>query len=99
MNTNEEKLDEEKKKFLLRNWKMALVMAASFVVAAIVALFVFLWVVETGTFPASLGDWTVGLIVSFILQVIFWELLLVVTWVIPIAAAFYWWFNKLSSLV
>ena len=94
MNTNEEKLDEEKKKFLLRNWKMALVMAASFVVAAIVALFVFLWVVETGTFPASLGDWTVGLIVSFILQVIFWELLLVVTWVIPIAAAFYWWFNK-----
>ena len=98
MNDNEEHLDEEKKKFLLKNWKMTIVMAASFIVAAIVALFVFLWVmneaIALGPYPVGLGDWTVGLIVMFVLNLIYWELLLVATWVIPLVGAFYWWFNK-----
>lgn len=94
----EEQLDEEKKKFLLKHWKMAIVMAVNFVGAAIIALFVFLWVVgeaiAVGPYPAGLGEWTIGLIVSFVLNVIFWELLLVVSWLIPVFAAYYWWFNK-----
>ena len=101
MNDSEERLDEEKKRFLLKNWKMTLVMAVCIVVAAIVGLLVFLWVVNeavaTAFAPASLGDWTVGLIVMFILHVIFWELLLVATWGIPLAAVLYWQFSKLPD--
>jgi hypothetical protein len=101
MNTSEEQLDEEKKRFLLKNWKMTLVMAVCIVAAAIVALLVFLWVVNeaiaTSFAPVSLGDWTVGLIVMFILHVIFWELLFVATWGIPLAAVLYWQFSKLPD--
>jgi len=99
MNNNDEQLDEEKKRFLLKNWKMTLVMAVCIVAAAIVAILVFLWVVNEAALvmPVSLGDWTIGYLVSFILQVIFWELLLVATWGIPLAAVLYWQFSKLPD--
>jgi hypothetical protein len=99
MNKSEEQLDEEKKRFLLKNWKMTLVMAACIVAAAVVALLVFLWVVAEAALimPASLGDWTIGYIVTFVLHLIFWELLLVATWGIPLAAVLYWQFSKLPD--
>ena len=98
MNTSEELLDEVQMNFLKRHWKMTIVMAVSCAAAAIVALFVFLWVAAnaqaTGLVPVALGQWTVGYLITFILNVIFWELLLVVSWLIPLFAAYYWWFNK-----
>jgi hypothetical protein len=101
MTTDEEKLDEEKRRFLLKHWKMTLVMAVIIIVTAIIAILVFLWVVNeaiaTALMPVSLGDWTVGYIITFILHVIFWELLLVVTWGIPLAAVMYWQFSKLPD--
>lgn len=99
MKTTEEQLDEEKKRFLLKNWKMTLVMAACIVAAAVVALLVFLGVVNEAALimPASLGEWTIGLIVTFVLHLIFWELLLVATWGIPLAAVLYWQFSKLPD--
>ena len=101
MNTDEEQLDKEKKKFLLKHWKMTIVIAASIVVAAIVALLVFLWVVSEaillGPYPVGLGDWTIGLIVMFVLNLIYWELLLVATWVIPLVGGLYWWVSKLPD--
>ena len=99
MNTTEEQLDEEKKRFLLKNWKMTLVLAACIVAAAVVALLVFLGVVNEAALimPASLGEWTIGLIVTFVLHLIFWELLLVATWGIPLAAVLYWQFSKLPD--
>ncbi len=101
MNTDEEQLDEEKKRFLLKNWKMTLVMAVCIAAAAIVALLVFLWVVNeaiaTAFAPVALGDWTIGLIVAFVLHLIFWELLLVASWGIPLAAVLYWQFSKLPD--
>jgi len=101
MNTSEEQLDEEKRRFLLRHWKMTLVMAVCIAAAAIVALLVFLWVVNeaiaTALVPVVLGDWTIGFVVTFILHVIFWELLLVVSWGIPLAAVLYWQFSKLPD--
>ena len=99
MNTNEEQLDEEKRRFLLKHWKMTLVMAVCIAAAAIVALLVFLWVVNEAALvmPASLGDWTIGYLITFILHVIFWELLLVATWGIPLAAIMYWQFSKLPD--
>jgi hypothetical protein len=99
MNTDEEQLDEEKRRFLLRHWKMTLVMAVCIAAAAIVALLVFLWVVNEAALimPASLGAWTIGYLITFILHLIFWELLLVATWGIPLAAVLYWQFSKLPD--
>lgn len=84
-------------KFLKRQWKMTLVIAGLIAAAAIAALFVFLWVVAdaqaTGLVPASIGLWTVGYVITFILHVILWEFVFVGTWGIPIAALIYllWW--------
>ena len=99
MNTSEEQLDKEKRRFLLKNWKMTLVMAVCIAAVAVVAILVFLWVVNEAALvmPVSLGDWTIGYLVTFILHVIFWELLLVATWGIPLAAVLYWQFSKLPD--
>ena len=66
------------------------------------ALAVFLWVVGStqanGLVPSGLGDWTAGSLVTFILNLILWELLLVASWVVPIAAAsFFLWYWKLPA--
>lgn len=77
-----------------------------FVVAAIVAMIgvilVFLWFVgdaqSTGKVPASLGSWSIGSCVTFIFNLIFWELLLIVVPVIVfIVAIYYLWWKKLPS--
>ena len=76
------------KKFMGKHWRIV----ATFVVAAILAVasavYVFLWFVgnaqSTGLVPRTLGLWTMANLVSFILNAIFWELLLVG---IPVVAA------------
>jgi len=101
MNNSEEIIDEVQKKFLKRHWKMTIVMAVSFTAAVIVALLVFLSVVtnalETELVPAALGQWTVGYIITFMLNVIFWELVFVGSWVIPMVGAMYWWYTQLPD--
>ncbi len=61
MNTSKKQFDEMRKRFLLKYWKMTIVMAVSFVAAGIVGLFVFLSfttnVIATGFVPVSLGQW------------------------------------------
>lgn len=100
--TNEELSDEVWKKFLRRHWKMTIAMAGGIAGAAIVALFVFLWVVAdaqaTGLVPAALGQWTVGYFFTFILNVILWELVFVGSWGIPIVVViFFQWYKKLPD--
>src|SRR5688572_13614171 len=70
--------------------------------AAVAALLVFLWVVADaqamGLVPSGLGAWTVGHVLTFILDVILWELILVASWVIPIVVATYFlWYKKLPD--
>ncbi|MFX0068992.1 MAG: hypothetical protein ACFFA1_08575 [Promethearchaeota archaeon] len=95
--TNEEASRKVFVKFLRRQWKMTLVIAGVIAAAAITALFVFLWVVAdaqaTGLVPATIGLWSVGSLITFILHVILWEFVFVGTWGIPIAALIYllWW--------
>ncbi len=77
-------------------------MVGGIAAAAIAALFVFLWVVATaqatGLVPSRLGDWTVGYVLTFILNLILWELILVASWAIPVAlAAFFLWYKKLPD--
>jgi len=102
MKTSEEKSCGPVKKFLTRHWKMTLLMIVVIAVAAIVAIFVFLWVVAdaqaTGLVPVTLGQWTVGYLVIFILNVILWELVFLASWVIPIVLVIYYlWYKKLPD--
>ncbi len=73
---------------------------AAFVVAAVAvavwAVYIFWWFTgnsqSTGLVPSSLGSWSMGNLLSFIIYSVFWELLLVG---IPVAvgaiAAWMWW--------
>jgi hypothetical protein len=88
--------------FLSRHWGMALVIIGVIAAAAIVSFLVFLWFVAdaqtTALVPASLGLWTVGFFFTFVLNLIFWELLFVGSWGIPVAI-FLWagWYRKLPA--
>jgi hypothetical protein len=76
------------KRFMRKHWRTfaTFVVAAGLPVAS--AVYVFLWFVgdaqSTGLVPRTLGLWTMANLVNFILNAIFWELLLVG---IPVVAA------------
>jgi hypothetical protein len=86
----------EGKKFMRKHWNIVAVFIAAGIVAAISAVYVFVWFVgnaqSTGLVPSTLGLWTMSNIVGFILHAIFWELLLIG---IPVAIAailgWQWW--------
>jgi len=99
---SKEKSDEGMKKFVGRHRGMVSIMAVVAVAAIIVAIFTFLWVVDelqaTNTVPSGLGQWTVGYFFTFILHVIFWELVLVASWVIVVILVIYFaWYKKLPE--
>jgi fucose permease len=100
MNDNEILVDDKDKEFVRTHWRMMAVIAAFFSVAAATGLYVALWFVAStqavGFVPAAIGQWTIGYAFSFILHLIFWELLLVASWVLVIVALiFTQWYNKL----
>ncbi|MFX1441134.1 MAG: hypothetical protein ACFFFD_12885 [Promethearchaeota archaeon] len=102
MNENEEFLDEEQKRFLKRHWRMTIVFAVVFAAAVIAAVLVLLWFIDTaqtsGLVPSVLGEFTVGYVITFFLHMIFWELLLVGSWVLVIVAVIIVkWYMKLPE--
>lgn len=89
-------------KFLQKHWKITLLMVSGLIVAGIGGLFVFLWVkdvtIATSPVLATFGQWTIGYVVTFILNLILWEFLIIG---IPVIAAvvviiLQWW-NKLPD--
>ncbi|MGY5878932.1 MAG: hypothetical protein RTV31_01720 [Candidatus Thorarchaeota archaeon] len=95
---SEEEFDEEKLRFLKKYWMMTLMIAAMFIVAAIVSVLVLLWQVSTPGLPATLGLWSVSTVISFCLNLVFWELLLVGSWVAVLAIVLYFqWYSKLPE--
>ncbi len=86
----------EWKRFLRKHWGIVGVFAVAAVLAFIGSVYVFLWFVSnaqsSGLVPSSLGLWTIGNLLTFIVHLIFWELLLIG---IPIAIAgviaWQWW--------
>jgi hypothetical protein len=97
MELKEEQEEEIWKQFLREHWKMVIVAAGIIVAAAIAAVYVFLGVMDAtiASTPilATLGKWTVGYIVTFLLNLILWEFLIIG---IPLIAAalgayFLWW--------
>lgn len=102
MVTGEGLSDVPWRKFVRRHWRMTLLGVGGIAAAAVAALLVFLWVVAdaqaTGLVPSGLGEWTVGYVLTFILNAILWELILVASWVIPIVVVSYFlWYRRLPD--
>jgi len=68
-------------KFLRKHWPAFTAFIAAAILAFIGAVYVFVWFTgnaqSTGLVPTSLGMWTMGNIVIFILHALFWELVLI----------------------
>jgi hypothetical protein len=84
------------KVFLKKHWGITVVFVVGAVSALVGSILVFLWFVEDaqviGMVPMTLGLWTMGHIVTFMLHLIFWELVLIG---IPVGIAavggWQWW--------
>ena len=92
-----EKGSEIWKIFLRRHWKLIVSFIVGAVLVSICAVIVYLWFVgyaqSSGLVPATLDLWTMGYIVTYILHVIFWEILFIGIPVIIAAVLIYflWW--------
>ena len=84
-----------------RHWKAFAAFAAAGALACIGAVLVFLWFVgnaqSSGMVPRTLGLWTFGNIVSFLLNAAFWELLLIGLPAILAAIAGWLWWRRLAE--
>ena len=103
VNDEAEDLNKVWKKFLRKHWKMT----AFFVLAAILAiigmLYVFLWFVEdaqaTDIVPTMLNLWTIGHIVNFLLNLIFWEIIFIgIPVIITVVLIYLLWWKRLPEL-
>ena len=86
----------EWKGFMRKHWGMVATVAVAVVLAFAGAVYVFLWFVgnaqATGLVPATLGLWTMGNLVAFIVYATFWELFLIgIPVVIGAIAVWRWW--------
>ncbi len=84
------------KKFLRKHWNMVAVFVLAAVLVSVGAVYIFLWFVgdaqSTGLVPRILGQWTMGHLITFILHIIFWELLLIgIPVVIGAVLGWVWW--------
>ena len=82
--------------FLRRHWGTVAILAVAGALAFVGAVYVFVWFASnaqsSGLVPTTLGLWTMANLVSFVLNAVFWELLLVgVPVAIAAAAAWQWW--------
>jgi hypothetical protein len=89
------------KKFLRKHWNMLAYWIVAAIVAAIGAILVYLWFVgdaqSTGLVPTTLGLWTMGHLVAFLLHLIFWEVLVIGIPVIVAAVAGWLWWKQIPD--
>jgi hypothetical protein len=90
------------KKFLRKHWQMIVLFIVVAILAFIGAIYVYLWFVEeaqlTGLVPVTLGSWSMGHIITFLLHLIFWEVLYIgIPVIIAIAAIYFLWWKKLPD--
>jgi hypothetical protein len=90
-----------RKDFVRGHWKMFLLFAVGAVLVVIGAILVLLWVVgqaqTTNLVPSTLGLWTMGYLVTFLLNLIFWEVLLIGVPVIVAGIAIWQWWKRLPQ--
>lgn len=90
------------KKFLRKQWKALVLFVVGAILAVIGAFLVFLWYVGeaqlTGLVPKTLDLWTMRHLVTFVLHVIFWEVLCIGIPLIIAAGAVWWfWWKKIPD--
>ena len=90
------------KKFLREHWQICVLFIVIAVFAAVGAIYVFLSFIGdaqlTGLIPETLGVWSMGYIVTFMLHLIFWEALFIgIPVVIVIAVIYFGWWKKLPE--
>lgn len=100
--TGSENTEEIWKKFLRKHWKMIILFVIGAILALIGAILVFLWFVGdaqlTGLVPETLGLWTMKHLVTFVLHLIFWEVLYIgIPVIIAIAIIFFLWWKRLPD--
>ena len=87
------------KKFLRKHWHMLVLFSVGAALAAVGALYVFLWFIgdalSTGLVPTILGQWSMAHMLTFLLHVIFWEALFIGIPVILAAVAGWLWWRRL----
>jgi hypothetical protein len=86
----------EWKGFFRRHWGAAVAFGIAIVLAFAWGVYVFWWFVgnaqSSGLVPSTLGLWTIGNLLTFIIYTFFWELLLVgVPIIIGVVIAWRWW--------
>jgi hypothetical protein len=91
----------EVKNSMRKHWRMVTVFVAAGIIAAIGAVYGFLWFVanaqSTGLVPSTLGLWSMSNLVTFILHAIFWELVLIGIPVIAGAILGWRWWKRLPE--
>ena len=84
------------RRFMRKHWKAVGIFVVAAALALAGAVYVFLWFVKNAQsivlVPGTLGQWTMANLVTFILNAIFWELLLVgIPVVVGVAVGWLWW--------
>jgi len=89
------------KKFLRKHWNMLVLFVVAAILASIGAVLVYLWFVghaqSIGLVPATLGLWSMASMVTFLLHLVFWEVLLIGIPVIIAAVAGWLWWRRLPA--
>jgi hypothetical protein len=83
-------------KFIRRHWNIVAVFVVAIILAVIGGAYVFWWFTgeaqTTGLVPSTLGLWSMGNVVLFILHLIFWELIFIgIPAIIGAVIAWQWW--------
>jgi hypothetical protein len=89
------------KAFAKEHWKMFMLFAVGTILAFVGAILVLLWfmgqALTTGLVPSTLGLWTMGFLVTFLLNLIFWEVLLIGIPVIVAGIAIWQWWKRMPQ--
>lgn len=95
--------DKVWKKFLRSHWQMLALIIVIGVIAVIGAIYVFLWHVgqaqSSGLVPVLLGSWSMGHFITFMLHLIFWEVVFIgIPLLIVFAVIYTQWWKKLPDM-
>ncbi len=89
------------KKFFMRHWRAATLTSVGIGLAVVGAVLVYVWYVgqaqSTGLVPSTLGLWTMTDLVAFLLNLAFWELIVIGIPVVIGAAVVYTWYKRLPA--
>ena len=102
MESNLENDDKIWKKFLKNHFQMFILFLIAVIISFVSIVYIFLWFVSEAQLislvPVILGDWTIGYCITFILHLIFWELIYVgLPVVLFIAAVYFLWWKKIPE--